>query len=163
MIGYGEDSLTLWALENKLKEIMGVDELSKEYKVFYRPSFGRRKGIGEFDFIIVSDNRIYLGESKWLLKNIVNDKYIRTLRHRKFIKEIKKPLVSGKKISRLHENLNVFRKIFSEKEREIVNVLVFFYHSSSNSELRDKILSERIACFKTREWKKKLLKRPAYP
>ena len=37
---------------------------------FFRPSFGRRGGqnrseFGEFDFIILADHCIYLGESKW--------------------------------------------------------------------------------------------------
>ena len=39
-------------------------------QVFSRPSFGRSGGdkspqFGEFDFIILSQNRLYLGESKW--------------------------------------------------------------------------------------------------
>ncbi len=70
--GYGEDSLTLWALKNKLKEIiegcLSSDEIYdlKKCEVYYRPSFGRGEyGIGEFDFIIKVNGKIILGESKW--------------------------------------------------------------------------------------------------
>jgi len=42
----------------------------KHCQVIFRPSFGRRGGtgsaqFGEFDFILLSANSIYLGESKW--------------------------------------------------------------------------------------------------
>ncbi len=65
---YGEDALTLWALKNKINDIIDSGEESK--MVFYRPSFGRKGGeksseFGEFDFIILTDKKIYLGESKW--------------------------------------------------------------------------------------------------
>lgn len=73
IVGYGEDSLTLWALKQRLSTIL------KEYKdktapsdclIFYRPSFGRHSRnskavFGEFDAIIVSFENIYLIESKW--------------------------------------------------------------------------------------------------
>jgi hypothetical protein len=73
IIGYGEDALTLWAIKNKLhailQELNDNSDVSR-CKVFFRPSFGRRGGeksaqFGEFDFIILSKERIYLGESKW--------------------------------------------------------------------------------------------------
>jgi len=67
---YGEDALTLWAIKNKVPEILGkLGDKTKveECKIFFRPSFGRGgKGtFGEFDFIILSDDKLYLGESKW--------------------------------------------------------------------------------------------------
>uniref|UniRef100_UPI004055D2F4 hypothetical protein n=1 Tax=Candidatus Electronema sp. TaxID=2698783 RepID=UPI004055D2F4 len=68
-IGYGEDALTLWALKEKFSEILmliGDNSEPNSCKIFYRPSFGRgRSGFGEFDFIILADQVIYLGESKW--------------------------------------------------------------------------------------------------
>jgi hypothetical protein len=71
--GYGEDALTLWAIQNKLEMILrGLGdpcELSS-CQAFFRPSFGRRGGeasaqFGEFDFILLTASAIYLGESKW--------------------------------------------------------------------------------------------------
>lgn len=73
LIAYGEDALTLWALTSKLSVILTAanDTTSvEECVVFYRPSFGRRGGsnrseFGEFDFILLTNQTIYLGESKW--------------------------------------------------------------------------------------------------
>jgi hypothetical protein len=73
ILGYGEDALTLWALKNRLPEILkqlGDTASQSECLVFYRPSFGRAGGtgsaqFGEFDAIIVSRNDVYLVESKW--------------------------------------------------------------------------------------------------
>jgi len=70
ILGYGEDALTLWALQNRLPQILDDPSGLPECKIFYRPSFGRRGGpsssqFGEFDFIILTKTCIYLGESKW--------------------------------------------------------------------------------------------------
>jgi hypothetical protein len=73
ILGYGEDALTLWALQNKLPKIL--EQLadasnSATCQAFFRPSFGRRGGderseFGEFDFILLADKSLYLCESKW--------------------------------------------------------------------------------------------------
>jgi hypothetical protein len=73
ILSYGEDAYTLWALRNRLSDIINeFDDYSNEdkCKVIFRPSFGRRGGVksaqfGEFDFILLSGSHIYLGESKW--------------------------------------------------------------------------------------------------
>lgn len=74
MLGYGEDALTLWALKQKMPDILqSLDgsTVPEDCLVFYRPSFGRRGGeeraeFGEFDFILVTKKGgLYLGESKW--------------------------------------------------------------------------------------------------
>jgi len=73
ILGYGEDSLTLWALENHISKILDrFEDRSDSSKclVFYRPSFGRAGGknsseFGEFDAIVASPRNIYLVESKW--------------------------------------------------------------------------------------------------
>lgn len=73
VLGYGEDALTLWAIQNKLGQILEASEDPSgpaDCKIFFRPSFGRRGGaessqFGEFDFIILSRKSIYPGESKW--------------------------------------------------------------------------------------------------
>lgn len=70
---YGEDALTLWAIKNRLPEILKqlnggkdvAEEVVKNCKIFFRPSFGRGKNYGEFDFIILANDKLYLGESKW--------------------------------------------------------------------------------------------------
>src|SRR3990172_9347373 len=73
ILGYGEDALTLWSLKNKLGFILASlgdsSDISK-CLAFFRPSFGRRGGkrrseFGEFDFIILAEQDLYLGESKW--------------------------------------------------------------------------------------------------
>lgn len=74
ILGYGEDALTLWAIKNKLDVILETVNDSSDpsmCQVFFRPSFGRKGGdsspqFGEFDFIILSKDRLYLGESKWI-------------------------------------------------------------------------------------------------
>ena len=71
ILAYGEDSLTLWAIQNKLGDILKTlhdDSEPGNCLVFYRPSFGRRGDLGcfgEFDFILLTDDSVYLGESKW--------------------------------------------------------------------------------------------------
>jgi hypothetical protein len=73
ILGYGEDALTLWAMKNKLDVILEALNDSSDpstCQVFFRPSFGHSGGdkspqFGEFDFIILSQNGLYLGESKW--------------------------------------------------------------------------------------------------
>lgn len=67
VFGYGEDSYTMYILNaeinlllSKLNETSG----SKNSIVLYRPCFGRKHGIGEFDFIILASNTVYLGETK---------------------------------------------------------------------------------------------------
>ena len=72
IFGYGEDSLTLWALKHELPFILQSlgDSVSPENcLIFYRPSFGRRGGngraeFGEFDFIMATEGSLYLGETK---------------------------------------------------------------------------------------------------
>lgn len=73
ILGYGEDALTLWALQNKLPFILQMlhdSSFPSQCEAFFRPSFGRRGGkrssqFGEFDFILLADDCLYLGESKW--------------------------------------------------------------------------------------------------
>ncbi len=50
-----------------MKELKDPGDIN-DLTVLYRPSFGRKYGLGEFDFIIMSPTKIYLGESK-LAKN----------------------------------------------------------------------------------------------
>jgi len=73
IFGYGEDSLTFWAVKEKIGIILREFEdhtATSDCLVFYRPSFGRSGGkdsaeFGEFDAIIASRANIYLVESKW--------------------------------------------------------------------------------------------------
>lgn len=71
--GYGEDALTLWVLRHRLDAVLNVIDDGSDTDscvLFYRPSFGRRGGeespqFGEFDFILLTQERLVLGESKW--------------------------------------------------------------------------------------------------
>jgi len=71
--GYGEDALTLWAFHHRLSALLSQlndDSSPKDCVLFFRPSFGRRGGdksaiFGEFDFILLTSSRLYLGEAKW--------------------------------------------------------------------------------------------------
>ncbi len=66
MLGYGEDCLTLWALKNRISEIQNeFQDTTNPLIIFYRPSFSKRGGFGEFDSIFASSKNIYLIESKW--------------------------------------------------------------------------------------------------
>jgi hypothetical protein len=96
ILGYGEDSLTLWMLRHHIPMILDEDDktLESDCLVFYRPSFGRSGGadsseFGEFDAILISLENIYLVESKWdnlsaskSEKNIVRP--VQRLRHQLF-------------------------------------------------------------------------------
>ena len=97
IVGYGEDSFTLWALKQRLHVIL--DEFQdktapSDCLIFYRPSFGRRSRkdssiFGEFDAIIASLKNIYLIESKWdNLGKYTKDELVlgdeQTLRHQIF-------------------------------------------------------------------------------
>jgi hypothetical protein len=98
ILAYGEDALTLWALKNRLGYILQtLDESSNpaQCQAFFRPSFGRKGGekssqFGEFDFILLTENYIYLGESKWdqSSEKIVDGKLVlreeQLLRHKLF-------------------------------------------------------------------------------
>lgn len=95
---YGEDALTLWALKCRLASILWAlkdPSAAEECRVFYRPSFGRSGGpdspqFGEFDFILLSRTRLYLGESKWdrssekILHGVLRLRDEQLLRHRLF-------------------------------------------------------------------------------
>jgi len=97
ILGYGEDSFTLWALKQHISRILKEFQdktAPSECIIFYRPSFGRRSRkdssvFGEFDAIIVSLENIYLIESKWdnLSKSNKDELILRgeqTLRHQIF-------------------------------------------------------------------------------
>lgn len=91
---YGEDALTLWALKEKFSEILmliGDNSEPNSCKIFYRPSFGRGQNcFGEFDFIILANKVIYLGESKWtgstekIINNVIELKGEQVKRHEIF-------------------------------------------------------------------------------
>lgn len=98
MFGYGEDSLTLWALTDRLERTLkdlGDGSESKDCLVFYRPSFGRRGGknrseFGEFDAILATAKCIYPIESKWdsasdRMKDCITLKHNQLLRHKIFM------------------------------------------------------------------------------
>jgi hypothetical protein len=73
LLGYGEDALTLWLVSERLQfllEQLGEEMVGPAPKVLYKPSFGRAGGqdsaqFGEFDFLIIGNDALYLGESKW--------------------------------------------------------------------------------------------------
>lgn len=73
ILGYGEDALTLWAITNRLPMILqALKDTStvSRCRTVFRPSFGRKGGersaqFGEFDFILLAERCLYLGERKW--------------------------------------------------------------------------------------------------
>jgi hypothetical protein len=81
LLGYGEDALTLWVIQQHLDaflQVLGDPTACDQATCFYRPSFGRRatkRGVpeplktraefGEFDAIVSTPTGIYLVESKW--------------------------------------------------------------------------------------------------
>lgn len=87
IIAYGEDALTLWAMTRKLGQVLndlGDQTNPSRCQAFFRPSFGRGGGansakFGEFDFIILADHHLYLGESKWSERRAGVDKELLSL------------------------------------------------------------------------------------
>ncbi len=75
ILGYGEDSLTYWALSQHVTDVISPaplndDSLPEMTLFIYRPSFGRAGGsaspqFGEFDAIVATEKGVYLIESKW--------------------------------------------------------------------------------------------------
>jgi hypothetical protein len=73
ILAFEEDALTFWALQNKLPHILHTLQDSSptsKCDVFFRPCFGRSGGerssqFGEFAFILLTEQCVYLGESKW--------------------------------------------------------------------------------------------------
>jgi hypothetical protein len=64
---YGEDGLTLKYTKERTDEILqklGDKSNPDECTIFFRPSFGRAQ-YGEFDAIIISQEKAYLVEAKW--------------------------------------------------------------------------------------------------
>ncbi len=66
---YGEDGITLWAISDvdgrgKLIEALRIEDEGKIKRIYYRPSFGRNPGFGEFDIIVVTKPFVYLVEAK---------------------------------------------------------------------------------------------------
>jgi hypothetical protein len=94
ILGYGEDALTLWALQNKLIQILKfLKDASdpSECKIFFRPSFGRRGGsnssqFGEFDFILLTKTCLYLGESKWDKSPELSNEGLLELRNEQYLR-----------------------------------------------------------------------------
>lgn len=68
ILGYGEDGLTLLYFCTSLPHFlvhMGDQARPEECTVYYRASFGRGGGFGEFDAIVVTPSIVYACESKW--------------------------------------------------------------------------------------------------
>jgi hypothetical protein len=157
LFGYGEDFLTLWAINEQLQEILGRfehHETPSDCLIFYRPSFGRSGGkdsaeFGEFDAIIATKKkRIVLREGQivrhkiftWYLTHW-NKKYLTNWGE--FVENNKEKFVSGKKLPKIQEgkqcilatNLEfILSKLFEHCERfssrnNIKNVLLFFFNS----------------------------------
>jgi hypothetical protein len=73
LYGYGKDVLTLCAITRNFDDVLAAlndNSPQSDCQTFYRPRFGRlgvHQGpdLGEFEFIILSHQRLYLGESRW--------------------------------------------------------------------------------------------------
>ena len=126
ILGYGEDALTLWALKNRLDVILrALEDASptKSCKVFFRPSFGRRGGsrssqFGEFDFLLLARDCLYLGESKWtgssekVKRGNLELSPVQLLRHRLFRFYVEQWAFGG------YSSWNQFRRQARSKLRE---------------------------------------------
>ena len=70
ILGYGEDSLTLWALKSRTQQLLNLLDDHSDVggcKALYRPSYGRKgtSSFGEFDAVLATSDAIYCFESKW--------------------------------------------------------------------------------------------------
>jgi hypothetical protein len=156
ILGYGEDSLTLFFLRNRWKEfteelraqVKHAPDLNKKSKIFYRLSLGRgAKGIGELDAVIVVPGAALLLESKWdnnLERNISKirmdaEQWQRDMVMRELIlKESGKGWNSWKRKfekkyrprseeTTLKNNLEAFLRVCKdEKVKKVFHILLFF-------------------------------------
>jgi len=100
ILAYGEDSLTLKYVRERLAEILDKledDTHPEDCTVFYRPSFGRSGLYGEFDAIIVATKIAYLVESKWRML---------TTKTRSQLKLNKTQIIRHKILTWFHNNWN---------------------------------------------------------
>ncbi|MEQ8221842.1 MAG: hypothetical protein ABRQ37_06035 [Candidatus Eremiobacterota bacterium] len=83
--GYGKDALTFLAFNNYLKSTLKKNlkdnSNPKDCVIFFHPGFGRSDGenssqFGKFDTILISQEYIYLIESKWDGRKNSNKEYI---------------------------------------------------------------------------------------
>jgi hypothetical protein len=163
ILAYGEDALTLWAIKSRLSVILQqLDDATPPSKcqILYRPSFGRR-GFGEFDFVLLSQQRLYLGESKWdgslkSRRRIVRLEPGQVRRHELFafyvtqwtseqsaswaefeqaVSQSGRPIAPADSIlaANLFTVLRVIRE-FYHATPPIVNVLLYFYNSGIGSQ-----------------------------
>lgn len=107
IIGYGEDSLTYWAITNQMPEIQNQLDITDETidVVFYRPSFGRKgcaeqnekprvgPEFGEFDAIICSTNHTCLIEAKWTKSSEIQNGVIKLGQPQKFRHKIMRAIM----------------------------------------------------------------------
>jgi len=147
VIGYGEDSLTYWALTQGLDEVLKKlsiktkDALEKKdiTTILYRPSLGRGRGCyGEFDAILVAKEKkkVYLIESKWWRSKEITTRYGERVelrdaqykRHNILERSIKKksPDTSPSK-SLLKENLEKMLEYTGKGDIAVENVILLFW------------------------------------
>jgi uncharacterized protein with HEPN domain len=153
-LGYGEDALTLVYLQNKEKRkelfdrINSIEELkdvvSDNCIIFYRPSFGRRYGFGEPDFIIFNkkENIVIFGESKWdggtnKLPNLNETTKQINNRIKKFIND-----KNSDNLAKLKEFINY------DNIKEFVFLLVLF--QVKNPDKNTEIINEKIKKIKNK-------------
>ncbi len=172
MYGCGKDVLTLCALQRNFVDILDClhdRSYPAHCEVFYRPRFGRargdhRPGFGQFNFIILSRQCLYLGETKWHRKlGAVQDGVITVepkekRRHEIFkfyldhwafgnypdwaeFRERAQPLI-GKRLpapeSRLASNLRTTLAVIKEhfgSPPPVKDVLLYFHHGPATEEL----------------------------
>lgn len=140
MLAYGEDALTLWSLKNRLKEILNklgdTSDISR-CRVIYRPSFGRgrKPSFGEFDFLILSKDTLYLGESKWSessegKKVVMKLKPAQESRHKIFAFYVEKWFEQGERLPEWEAFVN---KITTEAVEKGIGKLVRENHRLSKN------------------------------
>jgi hypothetical protein len=126
---YGEDVLTLWAIQNRLDALpngLGDGTTPADCPVFFRPSFGRRGGsnspqFGEFGFIILADRHLYLGETRWdgSSESIQDGRLLlrpaQTLRHKVFGFYVREWAFAR------HQSWNEFRETSTADLRELAD------------------------------------------
>jgi len=146
ILGYGEDSLTLVYLQNKEKRkelfdrINSIEELkdvaNDDCIIFYRPSFGRKYGPGEPDFIIFNQEKkiLILGESKWNNINIKNLKEQLENRKSKISSFFKPKTHEKNKNTRLEKTYKEFIKITEIKDELECKYLILIFYLKNNFE-----------------------------
>lgn len=170
-LGYGEDALTLIVLKKYFNDILlelKPTAKAKDCIILYRPSLGRKFGFGEFDFIIVSSDTVFLGETKsysnrkninvvlpdkQALRYVIFAKYIKSWfsmigpRDLNILRDLYPELEVPRKQTTLYDNIDCLLKLISTKcvsKPKIINSILLVTKGENKPNVNNKSKMYRV-------------------